>query len=191
MDEQDGRKHFSQLPPGELGESADEVSGQGEDAELQTLLRQWRQPRSSPELDRRVLTAYRNQVSETARWRRLLFRSIPVPLPIAAALLLVLIFLALRSTLSPVVRLDVPTPVPNVVRVEVPVIREKVVTRTVYRQSPATKNIDKHLQNDTTLSTANPVSSAPQSSQIAVRLADFEPVDKIQLRVLSRKGVNQ
>jgi hypothetical protein len=191
MAEQDEKRHLDQLTPGEPGESAEELSGHDEDTELQTLLRQWRLPRNSRELDQRVLSAYRNQVSGTGRWRRLFFRPVPVPLPIAAALLLALAFLASRIALPPtVVRLEVRTHVPKVVRVEVPVVREKIVTRTVYRQSPEMKNTDKNNQTERARSAADSLNGAPQSSQIALRLADFEPVERIQLRVLSRKGVN-
>jgi hypothetical protein len=187
MEEQDRKKPFSQSNPGDLDETVDKVCSQHEDTELRALLRQWCLPRSSPDFDRRVLTAYRKQVSRTGRWKRLFLRPVPVPLPIAAALLL-LIVLAARNVLSPtVVRLEVPPPAPEVARVEVPVVREKIVTRTVYRQAPETKNTGQSLKNDTAISTSGPASRPPQSSQAAVRLDDFEPVEKIHLKILKSK----
>ena len=189
MTDEEKKKHLSQLTS-RLGESAKNVTDPNEDSELQTLLRQWQLPRGSTELDRRVLTAYRNQVSSDGRWKRLVFRSIPIPLPIAAALLLVLVFLGSRTLRPPtMVRLEVPAPVSEVVRVEVPVVREKIVTRTVYREAPEAKTASKRLQNGTVRSTTDPVSKGPRRSQIAVQLGDFEPIEKIQLKIL--KGVDQ
>jgi len=178
------------MPRGELGESAENASNQGGDAELLSLLRHWRVPKTSLELDQRVLAGYRNQISWTDRWRRLFFRPISVPLPLAAAFLLVLVFLAWRSAVPPkALRLEVPTPAREFVRVEVPVIREKIVTRTVYRQPLKIK--DKHMESDRGRSAAVPANGALQSLQAAVRLADLEPTEKIQLRVLGRKGVSK
>jgi hypothetical protein len=190
MTDEERKKHLSELISRGLGEAAKNVRDPNEDPELQTLLQQWQPPKSSPGLDRRVLTAYRNQVSSNNGWKRLFFRSIPIPLPLAAAFLLVLFFLGSRALRSPtVVHLEVPGPVSEVVRVEVPVIREKIVTRSVYRQSPETKSTGKHLRSDTERSTDDSVSKGPRSSQIAVQLNDFEPVEKIQLKIL--KGVDQ
>ena len=190
MTDEEKTKHLSQLISGGLGESATNISDPNADPELQTLLRQWQLPKNSPDSDRRVLTAYRNQVARGGGWKRLFLRSIPVPLPIAAALLLAVSLVELLSVRPPaIVRLEVRGAVPQVVRVEVPVAREKVVTRTVYRQTPERKSTGKHLESDTHRSTANSVSRAPRSPQIAVQLGDFEPVEKIQLRVL--KGVDQ
>jgi len=190
MTDEEKKKHLSQLTSRGLGESAKNVTDPNEDSELQTLLRQWQLPRRSPGLDRRVLTAYRNQVSSDSRWKRLFFRSIPIPLPLAAALLLVLVLLGSFALRPPmVVRLEVPGPIPQVVRVEVPVVREKIVTRIVYRQFSKRKNAVKHLENDTARSTADPVSKGPRKSQVTVQLGDFEPVETIQLKML--KGVDQ
>jgi hypothetical protein len=187
MTDEEKKKHLSQLTSRGLGESTKNVPSPDEDPELQALLQHWQLPRRSPELDRRILTTYRNQVSSDGRWKRLVFRSIPIPLPLAAALILVLSFLGSRTQRSPeVIRLEVPGPVPQVVRVEIPVVREKIVTRVVYRRSPETKDASKRLRNDTVRSTADPVSKGPRSSQIAVQL---EPVEKIQLKIL--KGVDQ
>ena len=189
MTDEEKKKYLFQLTSRELGESAKNVPDPDEDPELQTLLRQWQLPRSSPELDRRVLMAYRNQVSSDGRWKRLVFRSIPIPLPLAAVLILVLVFLGSRTLRPPeLVRLEVTGPVSEVVQVEVPVVRERIVTRTVYR-APEAKNAGKHLQNDTPRSMADSVSRRPPSSQIAGQLSDFEPVEKIQLKIL--KGVDQ
>jgi len=190
MNDEERKKHFSQLTSKGLGESANRVPDPNEDPELQVLLRQWQLPRRSSEFDRRVLTAYRNQVSSSGGWKQLFFRSISIPLPVAAALILLLFFLGSRTQRSPeVVRLEVPGPVPQVVRVEVPVVREKIVTRVVYRLSPETENASKRLRNETVHSPADPLSKGPRKSQIAVQLADFEPVEKIQLKIL--KGVDQ
>lgn len=66
-------------------------------------------------------------------WHRLWSRSIRVPLPVACAVLVVMVVGAAQWAR--------PVPPPRVVvrteRVEVPVIRERVLTRTVYRDRPA------------------------------------------------------
>jgi len=189
MTDEEKKKQPSQPISRGLSESAQNLPDPNEDLELRTLLRQWHLPRSSSEFDRRVLTAYRDQVSRDAVWKRFFFRSIPIPLPVATALVLVLAFLGSRTLRPPVVRLQLPGPVPQVVQVEVPIIREKIVTRIVYRQSQETKNASKGLRNDTVRSTAHPVSKGSRSSQLAIQLADFEPVEKIQLKIV--KGVDQ
>jgi len=186
----DEKKHLSELVSGGLGESEKNAADPNEDPEFQTLLQQWQLPKNSPGFDQMVLTAYRNQVSSAAAWKRPFLRSISIPLPVAAALLLLLVLLGSHTLRPPaVVHLEVAGPVPQVVRVEVPVVREKIVTRIVYRQSPERKNTGKHLESDTARSAANSVTRGPRSSQIAVQLGDFEPVEKIQLKIL--KGVDQ
>jgi hypothetical protein len=95
-----------------------------QDRELDSMLQQWRAPRAPARLRQAVFPA-------PARpwWLRLWATPIRVPLPLACALLLAL---ALGVSLLPR-----PVPATRTVikteRVEVPVIRERIVTRTVYR----------------------------------------------------------
>jgi hypothetical protein len=95
-----------------------------QDRELDGMLRQWQAPQAPPRLRQAVFPK-----PSRPWWLRLWTTSIRVPLPVACALLLAL---AAGASLWPR-----PAPAPRTVvkteRVEVPVIQERVVTRTVYR----------------------------------------------------------
>jgi hypothetical protein len=99
-----------------------------QDGELDGMLQRWRAPRAPARLRQAVFPA-------PARpwWLRLWTTSIRVPLPAACALLLAL---ALGVSIWPR-----PVPATRTVikteRVEVPVIQERVITRTVYRNRKA------------------------------------------------------
>jgi hypothetical protein len=94
-----------------------------QDRELDGLLQQWRAPQAPARLRQAVFP-----MPSRPWWFRVWTASIRVPLPVACALLLAL---ALGVSLWPR-----PLPAPRTVikaeRVEVPVIQERVVTRTVY-----------------------------------------------------------
>src|SRR5580658_10594188 len=95
-----------------------------QDGELDGMLQQWRAPRAPERLRQAIFPA-------PARpwWSRLWTTSIRVPLPVACALLMALalgVWLWPRPV--PALRTVVKTE-----RVEVPVIQERVITRTVYR----------------------------------------------------------
>jgi hypothetical protein len=98
-----------------------------QDRELDGFLRQWRTPQAPARLRQAVFPK-----PSLPWWSRLPFRlwtaSIRVPLPVACALLLAL---ALGVSLWPR-RVPAPRTVIKTERVEVPVIQERVVTRTVY-----------------------------------------------------------
>jgi len=66
---------------------------------LDTLLRDWKSPAPPPELDQRVISAYRSERHSRAQgWRRLwtMRVSVPVPALVAAALALWVFLLWLR-----------------------------------------------------------------------------------------------
>ena len=63
------------------------------DPALNAVLRKWRMPDISPDLDRRILENYRNAVRAEPLWRRFFSTSVRVPLPVAVAALM-LLFLA-------------------------------------------------------------------------------------------------
>jgi len=106
------------------------------DRELDALLPQWKAPEAPARLKAAVFPP-------RARpwWLAVWSASFRVPVPVACALLLGLAFAAARWTR--------PLPPPRVIvrteRVEVPVIQERVVTRTVYRTpkapAPATASV--------------------------------------------------
>jgi hypothetical protein len=95
-----------------------------QDRALDSMLQQWRVPRAPERLRQAIFPA-----SARAWWSRLWTTSIRVPLPVACALLMALalgVWLWPRPV--PALRTVVKTE-----RVEVPVIQERVITRTVYR----------------------------------------------------------
>jgi len=98
------------------------------DRELNNLLPQWKAPDAPARLRGAVFPE-----SRRPWWRRLWTASIRVPLPVACALLALLAFALGRLSRTP--------PPPRVVvkteRVEVPVVQERIVTRTVYRAPDA------------------------------------------------------
>src|SRR5262245_20418346 len=116
-----------------------------EDPELNRLLGSWQAPESSGELDELVLASYRRHINRGRLWRGRLWRrwlagSIRIPVPIVAAAVLLLCatsFLAARKATSFSIE-SAPAVAPTKI-VEVPVIREKIVTRVVYKNTDAQK----------------------------------------------------
>ena len=90
-----------------------------DDPELNVVLRQWR----TPPVPLRVRQALFPKQSQTW-WRKAWATSIRVPLPVAMALLVVLSMAAWRWGSRTMIKTE---------RVEVPVIQERVITRTVFR----------------------------------------------------------
>ena len=106
------------------------------DAELTALLRTWDVPARDALARSRLLADFRASVRPAPLWRRALTTQVRVPLPVAACAALVLLgslyVLGARATRSvePSARTEAQ---PAAVRVvEVPVVQERVVTRTVY-----------------------------------------------------------
>ena len=97
------------------------------DPDLRELLREWEVPPASSSLDERVLRF------RYSRWHYLLKGSVRVPVPVALCVTVLLAVGAWRLSQSP----DSP---PRILvkteRIEVPVVQERVVTRTVYKDRP-------------------------------------------------------
>ena len=123
----------------ELSADAVEFS---DDAELSTLLRAWDAPEPSARVRERLLAEFRATARRAPFWRRALSAELRVPLPVAACAALAL----LASLFALVARTQTPaqsaikstvvdvrtTEAPAVKIVELPVERERVVTRIVY-----------------------------------------------------------
>src|SRR5262245_29055234 len=106
-----------------------------EDGELNRLLASWQTPETPGELDRRVLASYRGHFNRVRLWRRWLTWSIRVPVPIAAVAVLLLCatsFLAVREATSNMIEPPPPAAATEFVKIPVPVIQEKFVTRVIY-----------------------------------------------------------
>ena len=113
-----------------------------DDAELSTLLRAWDAPGPSARSRERLLAEFRASVVRAPLWRRAFTTELRVPLPVAACAVLALVasLFAVYSRTPPSAQTatkstsaDVRTNAePAVKIVELPVERERVVTRYVY-----------------------------------------------------------
>ena len=105
-----------------------------DDRELDGLLKKWEAPSVPPSLKRNLLHQYRHR----RRWnlRRLFTGSLQVPVPVAILAGLAILGL---SAVAIMPKTPIPPPPPQIIAnvVKVPIIQQKVVTRTVYRERSA------------------------------------------------------
>jgi hypothetical protein len=219
----------------EFSADARDVSAGGgefsEDAELNVLLRAWEAPEPSAGARERVRAGFRACGVRVPLWRRALSAELRVPLPVAACAALVLLaslFALFARTQTPAqvaaqstsadVRTNDSAPVKIV---ELPVERERVVTRFVYVERDAPRAEAQRLaaneQTETTRQStqrsvkatrgalaqsgsnredANRVRTAidsgaqstaePTSYFTRVDMADFQPAEKMELRIVKR-----
>lgn len=198
-----------------------------EDAELSALLRAWEAPAQTAGARGRLLAEFRENSVRVPLWRRALSAELRVPLPVAAcavvALFASLFALAVRTqTPAQVTTQSTPSDVrttdaPAVKIVELPVERERVVTRFVYVEknarlaasqqneaAPTTTPTQRSVtaaraalaQPDSNREHANRVRTAidssaqsaaePTSYFTRVDMADFQPAEKMELRIVKR-----
>lgn len=163
---------------------------------------------SSEALDRRVINAFRShhKPAPAASWRRIFFGSMAIPKPVFAALLILAMavsWLAFQigkinsatvSVPSPfVVTNEIPVQTPaespaQTVVVEVPVIKEKIVTRTVYVRQ------QKNNKTEKAKSPADSAENLPSSSSVAengfftdVSLKGFVPTQQINAKIIKEE----
>ena len=187
------------------------------DAELTALLREWEAPPPSHDARARLLADFRAGVAPVPLWRRALTSQIRVPLPVAAcaALALVLTPLAFgaRAWTKSTPRTAGAEAAPAVRVVEVPVVRERVVTRTVYvekrergrgrgvlsqadeRESLASEPTGPTAvrRADAGTQAASPGAGADASAGAFTRvnMEDFQPADEVKFRILKRGSVDE
>lgn len=222
----------------EFSADARDVSAAGgeefsDDAELSAMLRAWQAPEPSAGARERVREGFRACGVRAPLWRRALSAELHVPLPIAACAALVM----LASVFALVARTQTPARVSAESKsadvrtndsapakiVELPVERERVVTRFVYvernapraesqrlaaneqteetRQSTPTQRSttatrDTLAQSDSNREDAGRVRTAidssaqstaePTSYFTRVDMADFQPAEKMELRIVKR-----
>jgi hypothetical protein len=141
-------------------------------------------------------------------WKRIFAARLPVPAPLAAAIVLALMVssaLALRTSTEktaaaiqpPVVTTTMATtaaPQPSVI--EVPVYRERVVTRTVYVE----KREKKEARPSAPVALCDgesPASSSPERESVQggfftrANLTDFQPPDEMKIRVIKRSNTDE
>jgi hypothetical protein len=151
-----------------------------------------------------VSDARRAQQQGVPFWKRLLTSSIRVPAPVAATAVLLLIAasvfalsLAARSAPEPVV-LAAPNAsegeaAPQIKFIEVPVVREKIITQTLYvprrnnsggdeatiaRRAPSRENLAR-------VSRQNANASAPETAATPhANLSGFKPAGEVNLRII-------
>lgn len=185
------------------------------DAELTALLRTWEVPARDAGARARLLADFRASVRRAPLWRRALTAQVRVPLPVAACLGLVLLgslyALNTRATVGvepAAVQSDVRPTTERVV--EVPVVRERVVTRTVYvekkeraaprvvstrtagREEPARRD-DKNERVAEAAQTREPAQGREAQAGYFTRvdMNDFQPAGEVKLRIVSRGGVDE
>ena len=141
------------------------------DQELQDLLKKWKSPETPSALKSNVLDQYRKR--QRRNWRRLFTGSLRVPIPVASLAMLIIAGLAIAlfmsKSQSPRIT-AMPTQIVTRV-VEVPVIKERVVTRTVYR--------DRVVRHEQTF----------PASHDGINLREFQPVASLEPRII-RRGQN-
>ena len=125
-------------------DTLDDAAALQDDEELSALLRAWDAPAPSDASRARLLAGFRAEVRPAPLWRRALSAELRVPLPLAAcaalALLASLVALAARAQTATAAATTANAPAEargaeaasGLKVVEVPVERERVVTRVVY-----------------------------------------------------------
>ena len=103
------------------------------DKKLHELLKSWDAPAAPPSLKESILEHYRKRQKRSWRW--FLTGSLRVPVPVISLASVALVGLAIAGLVNKS-QPPVPPPPPQIVTriVEVPVVQERVVTRTVYRE---------------------------------------------------------
>ena len=192
----------------------------GADAELTALLRTWEPPARPPSRSgvarARLLADFRATARPAPLWRRAFAAQVRVPLPVAACAVLALLLSPLAFGARPWVK-NAPAagaevaPAGTVRVVEVPVVQERVVTRTVYVEkkergrergvsprpgagarpaAPETASAEPaERRGDDGPTPASPDASAGYFSR--VNMEDFQPADEMKIRVVKRGGVDE
>ncbi len=183
------------------------------DAELTALLREWEAPPQTHAARARLLADFRASARPVPLWRRALTSQVRVPLPVAACLALAFLLTPLalgarawtKSTppaaaaeVAPVVRI-----------VEVPVIQERVVTRTVYvekKERGGARGVLSQATARESLAAETPAAKLPDARAQAappagadasagaftrVNMEDFQPANEVKFRILERGNVDK
>lgn len=183
------------------------------DAELTALLRTWDAPPQDAGARARLLSDFRASVRRAPLWRRALTAQVRVPLPIAACLgvaLLGSLYVLAARVAPPAVKTET-APAAAVRVVEVPVVQERVVTRTVYvekqgrgvlqaaaaRPQPEREELARRDdKNERDAEAPRRVEPAPGQDAHAgyftrVDMNDFQPANEVKLRIVSRGGTDE
>lgn len=183
------------------------------DAELTALLRAWDVPPQDAGAWSPLLADFRASVRPVPLWRRALTAQVRVPLPVAACAALVLLgslyVLGARATAPRVEQSAAQTAAPPAaVRiVEVPVVEERLVTRTVYvekkgrgdvqaasRRQPEREELARRDASEVEIPrhqepVQNPEAHAGYFTRVDMN--DFQPAGEVKLRIVSRGGLDE
>ena len=171
------------------------------ESDFNEALKTWDTPAVPASLDQRVFASYHEHLHRAPFWKRLFTASIRVPVPMAAAVAL-LFLLASGVTLAALKRTPAQTaamPNPGVTTitkteiVEVPVVKERIVTRVVYVEKPANA--------PALLVSQVPNNSQPGEIKLAshvagdnaytnVDLSGFQPVEEMTVRIIKGSTAN-
>lgn len=137
-------------------------------------------------------------------WKRILTARLPLPVPVAAVIaiaLLVSSVLALRRSTADVIQAAPQTLSADAAQprlIEVPVIREKVVTRTVYvekrmRESNNARRQAPPVDSDGSSLTARNSDRENRQANLFTRvnLTDFQPPDEMRIRIIKRRSLDE
>ncbi|HEY0172683.1 MAG TPA: hypothetical protein VGB98_16795 [Pyrinomonadaceae bacterium] len=190
----------------------------GADAELTALLRAWDAPPPPDGARRALLADFRATVRPAPLWRRAFAAQVRVPLPVAACAVLALLLSPLAFGARPWNKYAPSsatntTPEPVVRVVEVPVIQERVVTRTVYvERKERGRGVSPQLQQSEAVArpetpetaSAKPSDAGARDGQTPappadasagyfsrVNMEDFQPADEVKIRVVKRGSVDE
>jgi anti-sigma factor RsiW len=137
-------------------------------------------------------------------WKRILLAKLPVPVPVAAVIVLGLLVssvLALRPSTQASIpaasySLSTTSSPPRVI--EVPVIREKVVTRTIYVEKKAQTNPALPRQSPTVERTESPLmarnpAKIERQADFFTRasLTNYQPPDEMKIRIIKRRNSDE
>jgi hypothetical protein len=137
-------------------------------------------------------------------WKLLLTARLPLPVPVAAVIAIMLLtstVIALRQAKVEVIQAEPQTlsatkTIPEII--EVPVIREKVVMRTVYVEKRENKNVRALPQatvaprDEYSLTARNSLRESVQGNLFThVNATDFQPPDEIKIRIIKRGNTDE
>jgi hypothetical protein len=162
---------------------------------LKDMLNTWQVAQPSSGLDRRVLAAYRVATARQTLLGRIMTFRIPLPVALTCCALLVtataIVMHNVGGSGSATVQVRTVTEIKNV---EVPVVRETVVTRVVYRDRKPAEVAQKAPSTPTRgvnqrLAVANEVDG--QGYLTNTELTGFQPNSDMSLKVIKRNAQNE
>ncbi len=171
-----------------------------EDAKLKELLDTWQPPPISRALDERVFASFQAEFARAPWWRRFFTASIRIPVPAfaAACLLAVAGFAVFASKIKipasqPVSLAPQITTVTKTETVEVPIIKEKIVTKIVYVERAAP---NAPIAKTILATTSSPISNelkiashiAGDNAYTNVDLSGYQPVEEMRVRIIKGNG---